>query len=159
MDVKDLNRRPPRRWNETLDGIRWLPRLIDKTRAALAGCLGDYLFGQSPVDRGLLTAMGLGHRAFAQIVVGADDDEAVLAALKERSPDDLAAARAWSDALPRSQRYLLPLLDLDDGYTGGAWGLLRLPCNAAAWVVAKGAKTLMPRHPADGVEPPRPAGA
>ena len=157
MDVKDLHRQPPRRWNETLDGIRWLPRLIDKARAALGGSLGDYLFGQSPIDRGLLRAMGLGHRAFAQLVAGAPDDAAVLTALKTRSSDDLVAARVWSDALPRSQRYLLPLLDLDDGYTGGAWRLLKLPCNVAAWVVANGVKTLLPRRPAEGLGPP-PAG-
>ena len=79
----------------------------------------------------------------------------MLAALKARSTDDLAAARAWSDSLPQTQRLLLPVLDLDDGYTGGVWGLLKLPTNALAWVVANGLKTLMPRRPAEGLKPPQ----
>jgi len=38
-EIRDLSQGPPRRWNEEIGGIKWLPRLIDKTRAALAGKL------------------------------------------------------------------------------------------------------------------------
>ena len=85
MEAKDLALGPPRRWSESLGGILWLPRLIDKARAALNGTLGTYLYGQSPMDRGLLDQLGLSHRAFAVIVKNAADDDAVLAALKELS--------------------------------------------------------------------------
>ncbi|MGB8519688.1 MAG: DUF5069 domain-containing protein, partial [Candidatus Tumulicola sp.] len=78
MTERDLHAGPPRRWSEEIDGICWLPRLIDKTRAALAGTLGDYLFGQSPMDRALLRALGLSHREFAAIVRAAAGDDAVL---------------------------------------------------------------------------------
>ena len=152
MQAKDLFHQAPRRWSDTLDGIRWLPRLIDKARAAAAGSLGDYLYGQSPVDRGLLHALALSHRAFAQIVAAAPDDAAVLATLKGGSSDDLAAARAWSDAFPRTHRVLSWVFDVDDGYLGGPWKLLKLPTNVASWVVANGAKKLWPSRAAQGLQ-------
>ena len=37
----DLGQHPPRRWSETLAGMIWLPRLIDKVRAFQAGTLGN----------------------------------------------------------------------------------------------------------------------
>ena len=117
MQAKDLSANPPRRWNEELGGIRWLPRLIDKARAAMKGSLGDYLYGQSPIDRGLLLALGLKYRDFTGIVRSAgDDDEAVLKALEKRDPEGVARARAWSERLPSRYRSLLFLIDLDDGH-------------------------------------------
>ena len=117
MQAKDLSANPPRRWNEELGGIRWLPRLIDKARAAMKGSLGDYLYGQSPIDRGLLIALGLKYRDFTGIVRSAgDDDEAVLKALEKRDPQGVARARAWSERLPSRYRSLLFLIDLDDGH-------------------------------------------
>ena len=62
MEARDLTVVPPRRWSESLGGITWLPRLIDKARAALNGTLGSYLYGQSPMDRGLLKQLGLSHQ-------------------------------------------------------------------------------------------------
>jgi len=117
MQAKDLSANAPRRWNEELGGIRWLPRLIDKARAAMKGSLGDYLYGQSPIDRGLLLALGLKYRDFTAIVRSAgDDDEAVLKALEKRDPEGVARARAWSERLPSRYRLLLFLIDLDDGH-------------------------------------------
>ncbi|HET9394301.1 MAG TPA: AI-2E family transporter [Candidatus Rubrimentiphilum sp.] len=117
MHAKDLNTTAPRRWSEELGGIRWLPRLIDKARAAIAGSLGDYLYGQSPIDRGLLRALGLTYRDFTGIVRAAgDDDDAVLAALQKRVPEGVERARKWSERLPLRHRSLLFLIDLDDGH-------------------------------------------
>ena len=117
MNAKNLSVETPRRWTDELDGIRWLPRLIDKARAAMAGSLGDYLYGQSPIDHGLLRALGLSYRDFSGIVRGAGgDDDAVLTALKRRVPDGVERARAWSKTLPSRYRLLLFLVDLDDGY-------------------------------------------
>ena len=93
----------PRRWNETLDGIRWLPRLIDKARMAQRGELGAYLFGHSPVDIGLLRRLGLTTSEFAQIVAVNPDDEGVLAALRLRGFDDERLLR-WSKRLPGANR-------------------------------------------------------
>ncbi len=130
MQAKDLAATPPRRWTEELGGIRWLPRLIDKSRAAIAGSLGDYLYGQSPIDRGLLRAFGLTYRDFTGIVRSAgDDDNAVMAALEKRVPDGVARARVWSDRLQSRHRLFLFLIDLDDGHNAALQpvrGLVRM---------------------------------
>lgn len=93
--------------------------MVDKARAAMKGTLGDYLYGQSPMDRSLLRALGLSYKDFTRIVreAGGDDDR-VAALLEERSPDGMQLARRWSEHLPR-RRIFLFLIDLDDGYYGG----------------------------------------
>lgn len=116
---------PPRRWSDELGGIRWLPRMIDKARAALQGTLGDYLYGQSPMDRGLLRALGISYKDFTGIVREAgDDDEQVLDLLRKRCPDGLELARRWSERLPRHRAFLF-IIDLDDGYSGGPLQAIR----------------------------------
>jgi Domain of unknown function (DUF5069) len=119
MQARDLTVVPPRRWSDSLGGITWLPRLIDKARAALSGTLGSYLYGQSPMDRGLLQQLGLSHRAFAVIVKNSDDDDAVLAALVARDAEAVERARRWTDIeIPHRHRLFLSLMDFDDGYAG-----------------------------------------
>ena len=143
--ARDLQTSAPRRWNEALGGVRWLPRLIDKTRAALAGTLGDYLFGQSPVDRALLRALALSHRDFAEIVRDAPDDQAVLQTLAARDPQGLERARRWSAALPRRAGLFLLLLDIDDGYRASS---LRAPVKWCANAISRAAKRLWPSRAA-----------
>jgi hypothetical protein len=119
MEARDLKVVPPRRWSESLGGITWLPRLIDKARAALCGKLGGYLYGQSPMDRGLLEQLGVSHRAFAVIVKNAPDDDAVLAALRAHDADAVERTRRWTDVeIPNRHRLFLFLMDYDDGYLG-----------------------------------------
>jgi hypothetical protein len=142
MTVRDLRAGPPRRWNEQVSGIYWLPRLIDKARASSAGCLGDYLFGQSPMDRGLLRELGLSHRTFAEIVASAPGDEGVAGAIAQRDPDALARARAWSARLPAEHRMFFWFVDVDDGYRGSRW--LRPCVNFLANRIARTAKRLWP---------------
>jgi hypothetical protein len=152
MEARDLRTSPPRRWSVALSDIYWLPRLIDKTRAALAGTLGDYLFGQSPIDRSLLNELGLSHRDLATIVGRTgDDDDAVLSALASRDPASLERARAWSKGLPERYGLFLWFIDVDDGYCG-TW--LRAPIVVVATAVSRAAKRLWPSHAPDG-----PAGA
>jgi len=122
--AKDLRSAPPRRWSEEVGGIKWLPRIIDKARAAMNGTLGDYLYGQSPMDRGLLRALGLSYKEFTNIVRRAGDDEQVLTMLRDRVPEGVELAKRWSDRLERRHRIVLFLIDLDDGYAGG-WEVLR----------------------------------
>jgi len=120
----------PRRWNETLDGIRWLPRLIDKARMAQRGELGAYLFGHSPVDIGLLRRLGLTTSEFAQIVAVNPDDEGVLAALRQRGFDE-ARSRRWSKRLPARHPWIIGLIDRDEDYVAhGPWFLLIAPFRA-----------------------------
>lgn len=146
MDAADLRRGPPRRWSERLDGIYWLPRLIDKTRAALSGTLGTYLFGQSPMDRGLLRALGCSHRDFAEIVRDAAGDDEVAAALQARDRLSLERARVWSARLPERHRLFFWLIDVDDGYRP-SW--LRPPIAAGADAMCRLVKRLMPSHAAE----------
>ena len=147
MQAKDLSANAPRRWSEELGGIRWLPRLIDKARAAMAGSLGDYLYGQSPIDRGLLRALGLKYRDFTAIVRAAgDDDDAVLAALQKRVPEGVERAREWSERLPMRHRSLLFLIDLDDGHNAALQpvrGLVRM-------ITGIGSRYIRYRWPAKG---------
>jgi hypothetical protein len=146
MQARDLRVVPPRRWSDRLDGIYWLPRAIDKARAALGGTLGTYLFGQSPVDRELLGALGLSHQAFAEIVARSPDDDAVLAALTSRDPASLRRARDWSGTLAKRLGPFRWILDVDDGYVGTR---LRAPIAVAANVVSRAAKRLWPSRAAE----------
>jgi hypothetical protein len=142
MDVRDLRAGPPRRWSEQVSEISWLPRLIDKARASQAGCLGDYLYGQSPMDRGLLRELGLSHRGFAEIVQGAADDDAVVRAIAEREPAALERARAWSARLAAEHRLFFWFIDVDDGYRASGW--LHAPVRFMAKRIARTAKRLWP---------------
>ena len=104
----------PRRWTIELDGIRWLPRMIDKARMRQRGALGTYLLGHSPVDRALLTRLNLTTEQFADLVRDAPDDAAVLAAV--RAHWDEARVRRWSQRFASAYRVYIPLWDLDEGY-------------------------------------------
>ncbi|HET7815370.1 MAG TPA: AI-2E family transporter [Candidatus Baltobacteraceae bacterium] len=136
MNAKDLREEPPRRWSEELGGIAWLPRMIDKARAAMQGTLGDYLYGQSPFDQGLLRALGISYRDFTTIVRRAgDDDEKVLALIQLNCGRNIEAAQKWGQRLKSRNRVMLALIDSDDGYSDGPLlgfrGAIRM--GAALW--------------------------
>ncbi|MBC5824713.1 MAG: DUF5069 domain-containing protein [Candidatus Eremiobacteraeota bacterium] len=83
----DLTKEYPRSPNDRLMGIPMLPRTIDKARAALAGALGEYVYGdKSGFDKALLGFLGLSQDEF-------------LAGVRE-SPDDAAMTR-WLEAHAR----------------------------------------------------------
>jgi len=147
----DLRVDPPRRWSVELDGVAWLPRLIDKARAASNGTLGGYLYGQSPTDSGLLKTLGIGYRSFAELAARAPDDAAVAAALLARDPESIDRARAWSDDLRRNHKAFLWAMDLDDGYhPGTAWA--KRPVNALTNAFTALVKRVVPGP----VVPPKP---
>jgi hypothetical protein len=105
----------PRRWNATVEGIKWLPRLIDKARMSANGSLGAYLMGHSPVDFALLKRLDITTADFVGIANRAVDDEAVLADLRTRGFDEDRVKR-WSDGFEERYRILIPLWDIDEGY-------------------------------------------
>jgi hypothetical protein len=105
----------PRRWNTELDGIRWLPRLIDKARMQHRGELGNYLLGHSPVDHALLTRIGLTTEQFSEIVRQSPDDAAVLDAIRAHGWDE-ARVRRWSARFTSTYRTYIVLWDIDEGY-------------------------------------------
>jgi len=144
MQAKDLTAAMPRRWTEQVDGIYWLGRLIDKANAAAHGTLGDYLYGQSPMDDWLLRALNIDYPTFTSIVAQAADDAAVLAALAARSPNALERARAWSATLPRRQAFYLWFIDIDEGYLGEAWRPVKTLFNALSGPLSRTIKRVAP---------------
>jgi len=59
ITAKDLTKEFPRSPLEELDGLPWLPRLIDKVRALKAGTLGDYNPYPCGGDRNFLGVVGI----------------------------------------------------------------------------------------------------
>ncbi len=149
-EIPDLRLAPPRRWNAELEGIAWLPRLIDKARAVNGGTLGDYLYGQSPTDTGLLRTLGVGYRSFAAMVAAAPDDAAVVAALGARDPEALERGRAFSAELVTHHKLFLFLMDVDDGYAPG-YRWFKRPLNAATGAFTGVLKRVFPLKPAGRV--------
>ena len=79
----------------TLEGYAWLPRLIDKARAARAGTLGD-LVHPCPVDRRCMELLGIDVATLHAIIDREPTDAGVLAALRRHGIP--SAAAAWFDA-------------------------------------------------------------
>ncbi|MGB6985443.1 MAG: DUF5069 domain-containing protein [Candidatus Aquilonibacter sp.] len=150
MQVPDLRREPPRRWSEQLDGVAWLPRLIDKTRASLSGTLGAYLYGQSPVDTEFLHTLGVGHRAFAQIVAAAPHDRAVVDALLAFDASSMDRGRRWTASATRRWRAFFYALDVDDGYAPGIRWCKPL-ANPLSYGITWMLKRIFPNRPTEGM--------
>ncbi len=76
ITAKDLTKEFPRSPLEELDGLPWLPRLIDKVRALQAGTLGDYTPYPCGGDRHFLGVVGVdADQLKALIDSGAGDNE------------------------------------------------------------------------------------
>ena len=65
----------------TLDGYVWLPRMIDKGRAKLAGTLGDTVH-PCPVDHTCLTRLRVRPEEFLEVLAESETDADVLAGLR-----------------------------------------------------------------------------
>jgi len=74
----DLTKTFPRRPTAQLNGIVWLPRLIDKARAKLANSLGEYIYNCGS-DQFFFAFTGLTADGFLEAVRNAADDAAVVA--------------------------------------------------------------------------------
>jgi hypothetical protein len=75
--VRDLrdDKESPRKPRETLAGYALAARAVDKCRAALVGCEGEY-FSNCPLDQRWLTFTGIDYEAFRSFVAtGATDEE------------------------------------------------------------------------------------
>jgi uncharacterized protein DUF5069 len=138
MGAPDLRAGPPRRWNATVDGIVWLPRLADKARAFDAGTLGSYLYGQSPIDDAFLRRAGLDYHGFLEIVRDAPDDDGVLAGIERRNPGATEQLRIFSQRLPQKSALLLWVLEYDEGYVRPWWGGVARPVGNAAFALIVG---------------------
>src|SRR4051812_27102640 len=71
----DLTQHPPRSPRVRLGGYAVLPRILDKTRAHIAGKAGDYKFN-NPLDKRLFIFAGVDAEAFlAAVKTGLSDTE------------------------------------------------------------------------------------
>ncbi len=92
--VTDLTTHEPRDLDAELEGYAWLPRMLDKARATLAGTAGRYLFG-CPVDHTCLARLGVSPGLVLDLAARHADDHAVLDALRAHGIPP--AAEAWFD--------------------------------------------------------------
>lgn len=98
----DLTRHPPRSPRVRLGGFVHLPRLLDKSRAVVAGRQGDYIF-PCPLDERFFAFTGLSAEAFlAEVKAGRSDTE-MLAWVREhlspkRLPHEILAWSAWLES-------------------------------------------------------------
>jgi len=96
----------------TLGGYPWLPRMIDKARARLAGTLGTMVH-PCPVDRMCLARLRVGFVEFTELIRATETDEQVLTGL--RALGAATPAQAWFDPvqleeeLMREDRTLAPV--------------------------------------------------
>ncbi|MFL5864161.1 MAG: DUF5069 domain-containing protein [Solirubrobacteraceae bacterium] len=92
--AKDLTRQAPRGLDEELEGYAWLPRMLDKARASLAGTAGSYQFG-CPVDHTCMARLGIEPQLVLDLAARYADDHDVLHALRGHG---IPPARdAWFD--------------------------------------------------------------
>lgn len=87
----DLTSRPPRTPSARLGGIVWLPRLIDKTRATLAGTAGGYVC-TCPIDVRFFQFLEILPEDFLDAAMKLPDDGAMLHWVKVRMTDRSPAA-------------------------------------------------------------------
>jgi hypothetical protein len=135
----DLTRQPPRSPYERLDGYVWLPRLIDKARAYVAGTLGEYRYIDCPLNAHLLHFLAIEADRMASVIAERPTDEQVVQWIeahaiphphsirelfnqrfirfKGETPAQHQVYQEMSDRLAMGQRITgyFDLLDLDDG--------------------------------------------
>jgi len=94
LSAKDLRVVEPEPFDCVLDGYAYIPRMLDKARATLAGTQGRYLFG-CPVDHTCMARLGVTPELVLELAAAHDDDRHVLDAL--RSHGIPSAEQAWFD--------------------------------------------------------------
>lgn len=114
----DLRQHPPRRWSDTVAGLIWLPRLIDKVRAFQAGTLGTYAY-PSALDQSFMRHLRLTPAQIESLVRDMTSDEAIGAALRQSLPLSDEDIRTRSTAFQKKYWWAFAVLDRDDGYTRG----------------------------------------
>ncbi len=114
----DLGQHPPRRWSETVAGMIWLPRLIDKVRAFQAGTLGTYAY-PSALDQSFMRRFQLTPAFIEPLVRETPGDDAIGAVIRQRMrlSDEEVARRCT--VFREKYRLAFSVLDRDDGYVRG----------------------------------------
>jgi uncharacterized protein DUF5069 len=116
--MNDLSANPPRRWNETLAGYLWLPRLVDKIRAFQAGTLGAYAY-PSYLDRAFLRQLALSPAFIERTVSQSETGEAIGRAVRDETGHTLQQIQCANESFERRWRFFLALMDTDEGHAKG----------------------------------------
>jgi quercetin dioxygenase-like cupin family protein len=96
MTAKDLTVEEPAPFDSVLEGYAYIPRMLDKARATIAGTNGNYLFG-CPVDHTCMARLNISPELVRELAGAHDDDHEVLAALRILGIP--SAEEAWFDAV------------------------------------------------------------
>jgi quercetin dioxygenase-like cupin family protein len=91
---RDLAVREPRGLDAELEGYAWIPRMLDKARATLAGTNGPYLFG-CPVDHTCMARLGVSPQLVLELAGRYPNDTEVLHAMQDHGIPP--AGEAWFD--------------------------------------------------------------
>ena len=83
LRTKNLAEEDPAPMDDTLGGYPWLPRMIDKARAAAANSLGRYYKYPCPIDSHCLARLGLTADGFSGIACGAKHGIDVLEGIRQ----------------------------------------------------------------------------
>jgi mannose-6-phosphate isomerase-like protein (cupin superfamily) len=94
--ARDLTVDAPRPFGLELEGYAYLPRMLDKARATLAGTAGEYLFG-CPVDHTCMARLGIAPELVLDLAARYAEDGRVLEALRDHGIPP--AREAWFDAV------------------------------------------------------------
>lgn len=93
--AKNLEMVEPRPLDCELEGYAWIPRMLDKARATLAGTNGSYMFG-CPVDHTCMARLGVSPELILELAGRYAQDDEVLDALRRHGIP--SAQEAWFDA-------------------------------------------------------------
>ncbi len=78
----DLSVEEPRAMDASVAGYPWVPRMIDKARAARAGTLGTYFRYPCPIDAVCLRILGVDADTFADTAAASATDLEVIDCLR-----------------------------------------------------------------------------
>ena len=92
--AKDLTLVKPAPLDCELEGYAWIPRMLDKARASLAGTEGSYMFG-CPVDHTCMARLGVSPELILELAGRHGEDRDVLEALRRHGIP--SAQEAWFD--------------------------------------------------------------
>ncbi len=114
----DLAQHPPRRWSDTLAGMIWLPRLIDKIRAFQGGTLGTYAY-PSALDQSFMRRFRFTPAFIERVVRETASDDAIGIVIRQhlQLTDEEVASRCT--VFRKKYRVAFSVLDRDDGYARG----------------------------------------
>ena len=88
----DLTMRPPRAPRESLAGLAFMPRTIDKLRAEMpGGKMGKYLNRPDGLSAFMCKRIGIDMDELRAVVASAQDEDSIAAWLRERVSPELAA--------------------------------------------------------------------